>query len=150
MPIRKQDSTFDNFELRLNESSKKLLREASKWAFVFSIIGFVFSGFLLFFGMFFLIFFNEANTVFAGFSDFPPYVYAIIYMLSAIISFFPFLYIYSFSRRIKAAIAEKDTKDLTIALSKLKLYFKFIVIAISTLFIIFILGLVFFILLNAG
>lgn len=149
MPIRKQDSTvFDNFELRLNESSKKLLREASKWAFVLSIIGFVFSGLLLFIGIFALIFLNEASTVFAGFSEFPPYVYAIFYMLIAIVSFFPARYLFNFSRRMRLALAEKNTNDLLLALSKLKLYFKFLVIAIISLIVLTMLAILFLVLLN--
>jgi len=149
VPIRKQDSSvFDNFELRLNESSKKLLREASKWAFVLSIIGFVASGILLFIGIFALIFFNEANTVFQGFSEFPPYVYAITYMLIAIISFFPARYLFNFSRRMKVALAEKSTKDLLIAFNKLKLYLKFIVITIVSLVAVSILTILFLVLLN--
>lgn len=149
MPIRKQDSNvFDNFELRLNESSKKFLRDASKWAFVLSILGFISSGLLLFIGIFALIFFNEANTVFQGFSEFPPYVYAIIYMLIAIISFFPARYLFNFSRRMKIALAEKNTNDLTLAFKKLKLYFKFIVIAILSLVLTSFLAMLFLVLLN--
>ena len=149
MPIRKQDSTvFDNFELRLNESSKKFLREASKWAFVLSILGFISSGLLLFIGIFALIFFNEANTVFQGFSEFPPYVYAIFYMVIAIISFFPARYLFNFSRRMKIALAEKNTNDLTLAFKKLKLYFKFIVIAILSLVVVSLLSILFLVLLT--
>jgi len=136
VPIRKQDSNvFDNFELRLNESSKKFLRKASTWAFVLSIIGFVVSGLLLFVGMFSLIFFNEAKTVFEGFSEFPPYVYSIFYILIAIINFIPALYLSSFSRRMKAALRDKNTSDLEKAFSKLNMYFMFVSIAaLSTIF----------------
>ncbi|PTX62630.1 hypothetical protein C8N46_10225 [Kordia periserrulae] len=151
MPIRKQDkNVFDNFELRLNESSKKFLREASKWAFVFSIIGFVFCGIMLFIGIFALMFFKEAKTVFSSFSEFPPYVYAIFYIIIAIVSFFPARYVYNFSRRIKTAIAEKNTTDLTIAFSKIKLYFKSLVLAVLGLTIVLILAILFVILINNG
>ncbi|MGH1384766.1 DUF5362 family protein [Kordia sp.] len=151
MPIRKQDTNvFDNFELRLNESSKKFLRETSKWAFVLSMIGFVLSGFLLFVGIFLLIFFNDAGTVFASLGELPPYVYSIIYILIAIISFFPALYLYTFSRRMKTALLEKNTEDLTAAFSKLKLYYKFLVISIIGVVFIVILTILFLILMNNG
>ncbi|WP_298512749.1 DUF5362 family protein [uncultured Kordia sp.] len=149
MPIRKQDTNvFDNFELRLNESSKKFLRETSKWAFVLSIIGFVLSGFLLFVGIFSLIFFNDAATVLASLSELPPYAYSIIYMLIAVISFFPALYLYTFSRKMKVALSEKDTEDLTTAFSKLKSYYKFLVLAIISVVFVAILGILFLILLS--
>ncbi|MFK7748670.1 MAG: hypothetical protein AB8B65_09780 [Kordia sp.] len=149
MPIRKQNTNvFDNFELRLNESSKKFLRETSKWAFVLSMIGFVFSGFLLFVGIFSLIFFNEATTVFESLIEFPPYVYSILYMVFSVISLFPAIYVYSFSRRMKTALSEKNTEDLTAAFSKLKLYYKFLVIAITTTVLIAILAILFIVLIN--
>ncbi|AXG72109.1 hypothetical protein KORDIASMS9_04372 [Kordia sp. SMS9] len=145
MPIRKQDSNvFDNFELRLNESSKKFLRKASKWAFVLSMIGFVASGILLFVGIFSLIFFKEAQTVFAGFSEFPPYVYAIFYILIAIVNFFPGLYLFSFSKRMNAALRDKSTSDLEKAFSKLGTYFIFVSLAIlSSIFVFLIIILLF-------
>ncbi|MCH2194366.1 DUF5362 family protein [Kordia sp.] len=149
MPIRKQDSSvFDNFELRLNESSKKFLRETSQWAFVLSMIGFVLSGFLLFVGIFSLIFFNDAATVLSNLSELPPYAYSIIYMLIAVVSFFPALYLYSFSRRMKTALLEKDTDDLTKAFSKLKLYFKFLTLAIFCVIAAAILTILFLVLLS--
>lgn len=151
MPIRKQDTNvFDNFELRLNESSKKFLHGTSKWAFVLSMIGFVLSGFLLFVGIFSLIFFNDAGTVFASLGELPPYVYSIIYVLIAIISFFPALYLYTFSRRMKTALLEKNTEDLTVAFSKLKLYYKFLVISIISVLLISVLAILFLILMNNG
>ncbi|MEM6718210.1 MAG: hypothetical protein AAF611_02745 [Bacteroidota bacterium] len=151
MPIRKQDSSvFDNFELRLNESSKKFLRETSKWAFVFSIIGFVFCGVMLFIGIFALMFFKEAKTVFSFFSEFPPYIYAAFYIVIAVVSFFPARYVYNFSRRIKTAIAEKNTTDLTTAFSKLRLYFKSLVLAVIGLTSVFVLAILFIILLKNG
>ncbi len=143
MPFRKQaSSVFDNFELRLNESSKKFLRETSKWAFVLSIIGFIVSGLLLFIGMFTLIFFNDVGTT-SQYGGIPFWMLSLIYMVSAVVGFFPSVYLYSFSRRMAVALREKNTEDLTLAFSKLKSYFKFL--GITTLIVItfYIIALVF-------
>lgn len=143
MPFRKQDnSVFDNFELRLNENSKKFLRETSKWAFVLSIIGFIVSGLLLFIGMFTLIFFNDVGTT-SQYEGIPLYILSLIYSGVAIIGFFPSVYLYSFSRKMAEALREKSTEDLTLAFSKLKSYFKFL--GITTLIVItcYIIALVF-------
>jgi uncharacterized integral membrane protein len=126
MPFRKQDSSvFDNFELRLNDRSQKFLRETCRWAFILAIIGFVVSGLLLFIGIFALIFFNDVNTQ----GVIPVYMLSSIYIVIAVIGFFPSVYMYSFSRRMANALREKNTEDLTAAFSKLKSYFKFLGIA---------------------
>jgi uncharacterized integral membrane protein len=126
MPFRKQDSSvFDNFELRLNDRSQKFLRETCRWVFILAIIGFVVSGLLLFIGIFALIFFNDVNTQ----GVIPVYMLSSIYIVIAVIGFFPSVYMYSFSRRMANALREKNTEDLTAAFSKLKSYFKFLGIA---------------------
>lgn len=139
MPIREQDnSVFDNFELRLNDRSKKFLTETSKWTFILAIIGFIGIGLMLFFAVFFLIAFSVINTSNNAYTaiGLHPYVFAIIYLISAIVSFFPVLYLYRFSRKMKAAIADKNTEDLTAAFSNLKSHYKFIGIT-TIIFILF-------------
>lgn len=146
MPFRKKDSSvFDNFELRLNDRLQKLLRTSCRWAFIIAITGFIASGLLLFFGMFMLIFFNDVGTI-DQYGGIPAYVLSIIYIVVAVITFLPTLYLYSFSRRMAEALREKNTEDLTIAFSKLKSYFKFIGITILIIIGLYIIALIFAIL----
>jgi len=128
MPFRKQDnSVFDNFELRLNENSKKFLRETAKWALILSIIGFIFIGIFVFIAVFFLVMFMALNrnvNPFAA-SGLSVEFVVIVYFVLAVLCFFPVLYMYKFSRKMKSALIEKNTEDLTAAFLNLKLLYKF-------------------------
>ena len=146
MPFRKQDnSVFENFELRLNEQSKKFLRETAKWAFILSIIGFIMIGIFILVAVFFIV------MIFTTSSNFNPLaqsgasveILAIVYFLMALLYFFPVLFLYRFSKKMKSALLEKNTEDLTTAFSNLKSFYKFIgvtaliVIGIYMLIIVF-------------
>lgn len=133
MPLRKQDSSvFDNFELRLNESSKKFLRETSKWAFILAIVGFILIGIFVFIAVFFLIMFNDVGSSINPLHDSGMSVmfFSGIYIVLAILYFFPILYLYKFSRKMKSALQEKNTEDLTAAFSNLKSHYKFVGITV--------------------
>ncbi|WP_052752921.1 DUF5362 family protein [Kordia zhangzhouensis] len=130
MPIRKEEnnSVFDNFELRLNESSKKFLRETSKWAFVLSIVGFVIVGLFVFMAVFFFVMLVDVRSNLNPFHELgmPAWYFGLVYLLIAIIYFFPILYLYKFSRKMKSALIDKSTEDLTAAFSNLRSHYKFI------------------------
>ncbi|WP_420574316.1 DUF5362 family protein [Kordia sp.] len=129
MPIRQEDnSVFDNFELRLNEISKKYLRETAKWAFMLSIVGFILVGLFVLFSVLIVVMssaFNNASNPFER-EGIPLAFVGLIYLLMAVLYFFPVFYLYKFSRKMKAALIEKNTEDLTAAFANLKSFFKFI------------------------
>ena len=142
MPLRQEEnSVFDNFELRLNESSKKFLRETARWAFILSILGFILIGLFVFVAVVFVVMFSaiNTNTNSFGYPGMSGGFVAIVYFVMAIIYFFPVMYLYRFSRRMKSALAEKSTDDLTRAFSSLKSHYKFIGITILTFIGIYIL-----------
>ena len=144
MPLRKQgDSVFDDFELRLNESSKKFLRETAKWAFILSIIGFIFIGIFVFIAVFFLVMYAAINSNVNPFArnGLSVEFVVIVYFVLAVLYFFPIFYLYKFSRKMKSALLEKNTEDLTAAFSNLKSHYKFI--GIMVLFFIGIYALLF-------
>lgn len=152
MPLRQEKSSvFDNFELRLNESSKKFLRETAKWAFILSIIGFILIGLFVFVAVFFVVMFSALNTntnpLYGGLSG---GFIAIVYFVMAILYFFPVMYLYRFSRRMKSALVEKSTDDLTRAFSSLKSHYKFMGITVLIFVGIYALVLVFGIIAGAA
>ena len=130
MPIGQQEtnSVFDNFELRLNEISKKYLRETAKWAFMLSIIGFILVGLFVLFAVLIFVMSSALNSASNPFQQqgLPIGVAAFIYIIMAALYFFPVLYLYKFSRKMKVALLEKNTEDLTAAFSNLKSFFKFL------------------------
>lgn len=130
MPIGQQEtnSVFDNFELRLNEISKKYLRETAKWAFMLSIIGFILVGLFVLFAVLIFVMSSALNSASNPFQTqgLPIAFVAFIYIIMAALYFFPVLYLYKFSRKMKVALLEKNTEDLTAAFSNLKSFFKFL------------------------
>ncbi|WP_046757637.1 DUF5362 family protein [Kordia jejudonensis] len=137
MPLKKQEdsSVFDNFELRLNEQSKKFLRETARWAFILSIIGFIVIGLFVFVAVFFGVMFSAFNSNANPFQQqgLSGGFIGIVYFVLAILYFFPVMYLYRFSRRMKAALAEKSTDGLTRAFSSLKSHYKFLGIVILSI-----------------
>lgn len=136
MPLKQEDSSvFDNFELRLNESSKKFLRETAKWAFILSIIGFVVIGLFLLIAIFFIVMYSALNSNVNTFvaQGMSVEVVSITYFVLALLYFFPVMYLYRFSRRMKSALVEKSTDGLTRAFSSLKSHYKFIGIAVLSI-----------------
>ncbi|WP_430409613.1 hypothetical protein [Kordia sp.] len=153
MPLKQQDnSVFDNFELRLNENSKKFLRETAKWAFILSILGFILTGLFLLIAIFFIVMYAalNSNTNPFGARGMSVEFVSIVYFVLAILYFFPVMYLYRFSRRMKAALAEKNTSDLTAAFKSLKSHYKFIGITVLSVIGLYALIFVFAIIANAA
>ncbi len=142
MPLKQEDSSvFDNFELRLNESSKRFLRETAKWAFILSIIGFVVIGLFLLIAIFFIVMYAALNSNVNPFraQGMSVELVSITYFVLALLYFFPVMYLYRFSRRMKSALQDKNTEDLTAAFSNLKSHYKFIGIMVLSIIGIYIL-----------
>lgn len=138
--LDKDSSVFDNFELRLNDFTKKYLREIAKWAFLLSIIGFIGIALMVFLGivMWFVV---KDTSVYA--SIFPLEVLSLSYLFIGVVNFFPVLYLFRFSRKMKSALATKNGDDLTQAFANLKSHYKYIgilMIIVLALYVLSILG----------
>ena len=113
-------------KLSLSEKSKRFLSEAGKWGRFIAIVGFVGIGFLVIGGIF-------AGAIFAnipGYEEIPGGLFSAIYILLAILYFFPVLYLYRFSTKIRQALNSDDESVLEYALENLKSHYKFIGILI--------------------
>ena len=115
--------------LVVDEVAKNFLGETAKWGRFLAILGFVGVG--LFVLLAFVMLFmgtafidvpgtenNSMGILFGGFG-------AVIYLLLAVLYFFPARYLYRFSEKTKQAIATNDTPALTEALGNLKSLYKF-------------------------
>src|SRR5690606_1643028 len=69
--------------------------------------------------------------------------FGLIYIVLAVIYFFPVLYLFNFSRKLKIALASNDMSSLTEAFSNLKSHYKFIGILAIVVVSIYILAFVF-------
>ena len=133
-------------ELHLTSAAKGFLKETAKWCFFLSILGFIGMGLMVIFSFF-------AATIFALMPEMPetqdmPFnmgtFLTIIYLSIAAIYFFPVLYLFKFSTKLKTALKTKDDDQLATAFEKLKSHYKFIgvfaIITISIYVLLFIVG----------
>src|SRR5690606_38683392 len=135
-----EKSAFDTFELNLSEEIKGYLRETSTWTLFLSILGFVGIGIMVLAGIFMSVLF--AST---GVQD--PYEslgfsmswMGGFYIILAVVYFFPVLYLFKFSRKMKSAITSKNNNDLTTAFQNLKSHYKFVGILTIALIALYIL-----------
>ena len=113
-------------ELNLNAHSKSFLKEIAGWTYFLSIIGFIFVGLLILIAV-------SANSIYnnmAQFSQESPFDVGLfmtaVYVIVALIYFFPILFLFKFSKRLKSALKSKEDEELASALEILKSHYKFI------------------------
>jgi len=113
-------------ELNLNAHSRSFLKEIAGWTYFLSIIGFIFVGLLVIIAV-------SANSIYnnmAQFSQESPFDVGLfmtaVYVIVALIYFFPILSLFKFSKRLKSALKSKEDEELASALEILKSHYKFI------------------------
>ena len=116
-------------QLVIDQSAKMFLGETAKWGKFLAIIGFVFCGLILV-GALFLFFAGGSMT--SAFKGMNPALAGVatgfigfIYLLLALIYYFPSKYLYDFSIYIKQAIALEDQESLNYAFERMKSLYKF-------------------------
>jgi hypothetical protein len=112
-------------QLTLTGASKSFLRETAKWAKFLAIIGFIGVGLMLL-GSFFVgaIYSNIPQAASLPF-DLGIFV-TVLYLIIAILYFFPMYYLVQFSNKMKAALLTKNDDTLASAFELLKSHYKFI------------------------
>ncbi len=115
------------FELQLDPSSLNYLNESARWARFLAIIGFISCGLMIIVGVFFGSVMSglmtnagsESAAVMSG------GFFSIIYILISLLLFFPSLYLFNFSSKMRKAFQNNDQQILTDSLKNLKSFFKF-------------------------
>ena len=127
-----QDSAL--FGMSVDQTGKSHLAEAAKWAKFLSIMGFIGCGLIVligvFFGSFFSMFSGQLNRN-SPYGDMPASggfgaIAAIMYIVIALIYFFPCLFLYRFATKMKTALATNDLETLNTSFQNLKATFRFI------------------------
>ena len=115
-------------QITLNTKSKSFLREISKWAFFFSILGFIGIAFLVVVSILMSTVFALNLDMLSQQQGLPSMstTLTITYLVSALLYFMPVLYLFKFSRKMKAALIAKNDEALADAFENLKSHFKFI------------------------
>lgn len=124
-----ETSVFEKFELQLDESAKDFLKETAKWAYFLSIIGFIGIGLLvliaIFAGTFFSLMSNTVPGMAAAGGSFG-FMFSIIYLIMALLYFFPVYFLNKFASNAKKAFRDNDSEALTNSFQYLKSHYKFI------------------------
>ena len=115
------------FKLEVEEVSSRFLAETAKWGKFLSIVGFIITGFIVIAALF-------AGTMFASIPGWSnnammaggvSIFITLLYLAIALLYFFPCLYMYRFSVRMKRALYENNQDVLNSSFSSLKSCFKF-------------------------
>lgn len=139
-------SSFDTFELQFTSMAKDYLRETSKWAKFLAIIGFIGIGFLVLiaFAMFAM---GGSMGDMAAMSGLGAGV-GIVYLLLAVLYFFPVMYLYKFATKAKNALNSNNSQELTDAFENMKSHYKFM--GILAIIMLSIYALIFVVVILAG
>lgn len=133
--------------LQVNNRTRNYLIEIRKWTYFLSIIGFVGIVFLILIGAFSSVIYGDMmNTLSQAQMPFDMSIFmTVTYISLALIYFFPVLYLFKFSKKLKIALATKDDDKLADAIEMLKSHYKFIgvfmIIVLSLYALLFIVGL---------
>lgn len=133
--------------LSLNAQAVAALRESAKWSLFLSIIGFIGIGFLLIAAAIVGFAMSRLEDVSPGFSS-NPFItmkgfVSVIYVVIAILYFFPIYYLYKYASGAKNALQTYNSEQLSDALVNLKSHHKFLgitVIVIISLYIFMFVG----------
>ena len=124
--------------LKITEQAKSFILETAKWAKFLAIVGFVFIG-LMVLGAFFMLI---AGASLPGMGGAGAGV-GILYLLMALLYFFPTYYLLIFANKIKIGLSQSIQNDVDAGFENLKSMFKFmgilmiVVLGIYALFIVF-------------
>ncbi len=122
------------FSLNIDPLAKSYLSETARWGRFLAIVGFIICGLVLILGVFFNSFFsylprtgdtgmeNNFNEIFGALST----AMTTIYILFAILYFFPCLFLYRFSNKMKVALNTNSQQDLNNSFQNLKSLFKYV------------------------
>lgn len=128
-------------DLILNNKALRSLNEAGNWTLFFSILGFLGIGLILILALLMPVIFGMLGSEVT--QDFPGFIFGLIYFAMAAVYFFPVLFLYQFSVRVRKSIQVRDTELLGWSLHRLMLHFKVLGICTIALIVLYLLILIF-------
>lgn len=140
----KEEPSFEETEFEITEKIKNILRETSSWTYFLSVVGFVGIGVLIVLGALFgFILRNIPVNPFEN-VDYSVNYFSMIYFAVALVYFFPILFLFRFSKKLKSALKTNDNANLTSAFKYLKSHYKYmailVIVVASLYFTLFLFG----------
>jgi len=129
-----ENAALSNKEIVIDFDIKKNLLETAQWSKFIAIISYIGMALMLLFGLLMLI-----GNHFLGsyFKTIPMYVMGLIYLIMAVVYYFPTTYLYRFSTTIKQGVLSDDEAVLSDGFKNLKKLFRFtgiLIIALLSLY----------------
>jgi Family of unknown function (DUF5362) len=145
-----QSENADLFDLHLDQSSINYLGEVARWCRFLSIIGFIYCGLMVLFGVFFGTIISMMTPMMgqdsAAMSTIGSGFLGIVIIVVSLLLFFPAYYLFNFSTKMKRAILHNEQPVLAESLKNLKSFFKFygilVIVVLSFYILIFAAGII--------
>jgi len=136
------------FDLQIDHQSNSYLSEAAKWGKFLAIMGFIFCGLLVIVALFAGTLMASMMSGFGG-NDAASTgaavgggVLTFVYIVYALIYFFPCLYLFNFSSKMQAALRANQQDALNTSFRNLKACFKFLGILMIIMLAFMVLGII--------
>ncbi|MFT6167366.1 MAG: hypothetical protein ACJAV5_001758 [Vicingaceae bacterium] len=114
------------------KASKSYLMETAKWSSFFGILGFIGTGLMVIFSIFAGTMFASMSKMNPAFQNIPNFassgfsvLFTILYLVIALLYFFPSLYLYKSGKALKAGLRINDADQIEEGFKNLKSSFKF-------------------------
>lgn len=115
------------FELQVDHEVTGYLGEIAKWAKFLSIVGFVMVGIMVIVSLFAgTIMTYYSNAMGGGMPVMSGGLLTVVYLLFALLIFFPYFYLYNFAKKMQVALRSSNQEELAKSFSNLKSCFKFV------------------------
>jgi hypothetical protein len=131
-------------KIEIEQDSLNYLNTTRKWTMFLAILGFIFLGLMVIFGLFAGVFLSAFKTADIP-AGFPEWLVFVLILVFGVLYFFPILFLFRFSKHTSNAVHSLDKEELKKAFKNLKSYYVYIGI-----FTIVILALYFVALVGAG
>ena len=133
------------FGMNIDETIKSHLNEAAKWGKFLAIMGFILCGILIIAGIVLATSVNSITSRYEGFYERNTMqglgaAMIFVYVIIAIIYFFPCLFLLRFSDKMKTALSTNDQLTLTAGFQNLKILFRYVGILTIILLAIYLLA----------
>jgi len=142
--MEQNESTL--FKLEVEGASTQFLAETARWCKFLSIVGFIMCGLLVILALFMGTLMGTAFSQFEGsglLGGGMSIFVTVLYLAFALLYFFPCLYLFRFSDKMKRALVESNQVEMTSAFENLKSCFKFMGIMTIVLLSFYALALIF-------
>ena len=128
-----------NQNLTISNAARAFLVETARWTRFLAIMGFIFIGISVLFGIFassIMSFLSPEDL--DGFPGGMTWILGFVYVLMGLLYFFPSWYLLKFSQMIKSALLTNSNDALTKALENQKSFFKFWAILIIIMLLLYV------------